>query len=45
MEINPLAALHTTPDFPLLLTQSNPPARKSLPHFELHPIDSSMLPP
>jgi hypothetical protein len=31
MEINPLAALPTTLDFHLLLTQSNPPARMSLP--------------
>jgi hypothetical protein len=30
MEINPLAALRTKLDFHLLLTQSNPPARKSL---------------
>jgi hypothetical protein len=30
MEINQVAALRTTLDFPLLLTQSNPPARKSL---------------
>jgi hypothetical protein len=30
MEIDPLAALHTTLNFPLLLTQSYPPARISL---------------
>jgi hypothetical protein len=30
MEIDQLAALHTTLDFHLLLTQSNPPARISL---------------
>jgi hypothetical protein len=31
MEIDQLAVLPTTLDFHLLLTQSNPPARKSLP--------------
>jgi hypothetical protein len=31
MEIDQVAALRTKPDFHLLLTQSNPPARKSLP--------------
>jgi hypothetical protein len=31
MEIDQLAALRTTLDFHLLLTQSNPPARISLP--------------
>jgi hypothetical protein len=37
MEINPLAALPTTLDFHLLLTQSNPPARISLPPLWIAP--------
>jgi hypothetical protein len=43
MEINPLAALHTTPDFPLLLTQSNPPARISLPPLWSAPMTTGRL--
>jgi hypothetical protein len=49
MEIDQLAALRTTLDFHLLLTQSNPPARISLtplwiappytPQFEKSPTD------
>jgi hypothetical protein len=38
MEINPLAALPTTLDFHLLLTQSNPPARISLPPPWIAPL-------
>jgi AmmeMemoRadiSam system protein B/AmmeMemoRadiSam system protein A len=38
MEIDPLAALPTTLDFHLLFTQSNPPARKSLPPLWIAPV-------
>jgi hypothetical protein len=38
MEIDPLAALRTTLDFHLLLTQSYPPARKSLPPLWIAPV-------
>jgi antitoxin VapB len=38
MEIDQVAALRTTLDFHLLLTQSNPPARKSLPPLWIAPI-------
>jgi hypothetical protein len=37
MEIDQLAALRTTLDFHLLLTQSNPPARISLPPLWIAP--------
>jgi hypothetical protein len=43
MEINPLAALPTTLDFHLLLTQSNPPARKSLPPLWIAPAIAPRL--
>jgi hypothetical protein len=43
MEIDPLAALHTTLDFPLLLTQSNPPARISLPPLWIAPVAIQIL--
>jgi hypothetical protein len=37
MEIDQVTALRTTLDFHLLLTQSNPPARKSLPPLWIAP--------
>jgi hypothetical protein len=37
MEIDQVAALPTELDFHLLLTQSNPPARKSLPPLWITP--------
>jgi hypothetical protein len=43
MEIDQVAALCTELDFPLLLTQSNPPARKSLPSFWIAPGKSCLL--
>jgi hypothetical protein len=38
MEIDQVAALRTTPDFHLLLTQNNPPARISLPPLWIAPL-------
>jgi hypothetical protein len=43
MEIDQLAALPTTLDFHLLLTQSNPPARKSLPPLRIAPRSPGKL--
>jgi hypothetical protein len=40
IEINQLAALRTELDFHLLLTQSNPPARKSLTPLWIAPLRS-----
>jgi hypothetical protein len=45
MEIDPLAALHTELDFHLLLTQSNPPARKSLPPLWIAPVLTEKIRP
>jgi hypothetical protein len=43
MEINQLAALPTELDFHPLLTQSNPPARKSLPPLWIAPDPRQVL--
>jgi hypothetical protein len=43
MEIDQLAALPTTLDFHLLLTQSNPPARISLPPLWIAPDPATPL--